>query len=930
MTRRPLRLLVVSGGPQVKRLPELYLQLLGDGAELVFSAAPESLPETVRAHPSASVTTLPLERTGADAAAVGIFRAAADLTRFLDPELEHGGWPRRRAARRLLRLAGYRDSRASARSASELRLAPETYARLRASFRTFERLLPPPHELAEAIGALDVDAVLLVSRCLPGGAEPDVVKVARRLGLPSVLLVWSWDNLSSKAVLNEHPDRLLVWNEIQAREAVEFHAVDRRRVEVVGAANFDRFFEELDAARSRSGEGPRAARPRTILYLGSSAKVAPREVPIFERWLQAVRASGDPRVRDAHVVVRPHPTGRGWESWAPPDERVRLVRPAAKLEPVTLAELLREADAAVALNTSAELEAAIAGVPVLTFRAGDEARGQEASVHFWYLLEAEGGFVVDAPTLEEHVERLAAVLGADRAAASTRALVERFVRPDGIAQPVVPVVASAVLDAARADEARPAPSGPLVPPTIRAGAAAAGGAPRIVVVAPRDHVRALPEVFRELIDSGATLLFAERNPAKLRDAIELLDRSRAQVVELPFRRTGDEAEAVELLRAAGDLVLLFHPDLSDATWSRARAARRLLKTAAQSPRPGAERLARLRVPPPVQAIVADALRRLEQLVPAAPALSEALAETDADAVLLVSRCSIRGPEPEVLKAARDLGLPSTMLVYSWDNLSSKAALNEHPDRLLVWNDLQRREAISLHGVEPSRVAIVGAANFDRFFAELAREERAGLNGSARRTVLYLGSSKASDDEPAIVERWLGALRAAEDPLVREALVVIRPHPGSTKLWKAWQAPDDPLLSLQPGAKGDPAGLARALRAADAVVGLSTTAEIEAAIAGRPVVTFRAGGDAPAQEGLRHFYYLLEGHGGFVVDAPTLDEHVLALARALHGDYDAEALDRFVRTFVRPRGIDRQVAPLVASTVLDPLPVPARAALPASS
>jgi hypothetical protein len=926
MTRRPLRLLVVSGGPQIKRLPELYLQLLGDGVELVFSAAPESLPETVRAHPSASAATLPLERTGADAAAVGLLRAAADLTRFLDPELEHGGWPRRRAARRLLQLAGYRDSRAIARSAAELRLAPETYARLRASFRTLERLLPPHRELAEAIGALDVDAVLLVSRCLLGGAEPDVVKVARRLGLPSVMLVWSWDNLSSKAVLNEHPDRLLVWNEIQAREAVEFHGVDRRRVDVVGAANFDRFFEEHDAASSRSGEGRRGARPRTILYLGSSAKVAPREVPIFERWLRAVRASGDPGVRDAHVVVRPHPTGRGWDSWALPDERVRLVRPAAKLEPVTLAELLREADVAVALNTSAELEAAIAGVPVLTFRAGDEARGQEASVHFWYLLEAEGGFVVDAPTLEEHVERLAAVLGGEGDAASTRALVERFVRPAGISQPVVPVVASAVLGAARADEARPAASGP----TIRADTAAVGGAPRIVVVAPRDHVRALPEVFRELIDSGATLLFAERNPTKLRDAVELLDRSRAHVVELPFRRTGDEAEAVELLRAASDLTLLFHPDLSDATWSRARAARRLLKAAAQSPGPGAERLARLRVPPPVQATVADAMRRLEQLCPASPALCEALAEAEADAVLLVSRCSIRGPEPEVLKAARNLGLPSTMLVYSWDNLSSKAALNEHPDRLLVWNDLQMREAISLHGVEPSRIAVVGAANFDRFFAELARDERAGLNDSARRTILYLGSSKASDDEPAIVERWLRALRAADDPLVRDALVVIRPHPGSTKLWTAWQAPGDPLLSLRPGAKGDPAGLARALRAADAVVGLSTTAEIEAAIAGRPVVTFRAGGDAPAQEGLRHFYYLLEGHGGFVVDAPTLDEHVLALARALHGDYDAEALDRFVRTFVRPRGIDRKVAPLVASAVLDPLPVPARAALPASS
>src|SRR5699024_7327611 len=143
------------------------------------------------------------------------------------------------------------------------------------------------------------------------------------LGLPSIMLVWSWDNLSSKAVQNEHPDRLLVWNELQAREAVELHGMDADRVTAVGAANFDAFFEQL------AGAAP-AAHPPTVLYLGSSPKVAPVEYAIFERWLAAVRPLG------ARVVLRPHPAAReAWDGWDAPGG-VEVIEPHAKIEPEAL------------------------------------------------------------------------------------------------------------------------------------------------------------------------------------------------------------------------------------------------------------------------------------------------------------------------------------------------------------------------------------------------------------------------------------------------------------------------------------------------------------------------------------------------------------------------------------------------------------------
>ena len=273
-----------------------------------------------------------------------------------------------------------------------------------------------------------------------------MVKAARALGLPTLTLVWSWDNLSSKAVLHEHPDRLLVWNETQAREADELQGVAPERVEVVGAPNFDRFFSAVEAAGDRRSGA-------TIVYLGSSTNVAPDEPTIFARWLAAVRA--EPSLRDVEVLVRPHPAGDAWLDWTPPDG-VSLQRPAKKVEPDALAELLAGADAVVALNTSAEIEAAIAGRPVLTFRAGEDAPGQEGSIHFAYLLEQNGGFVLDAATLEDHVRQLVRALAGVHDPGPAERFVERFVRPRGLAEPVAPIVAAAALELAGA---QPAPLG---------------------------------------------------------------------------------------------------------------------------------------------------------------------------------------------------------------------------------------------------------------------------------------------------------------------------------------------------------------------------------------------------------------------------------------------------------------------------------------
>lgn len=405
-----------------------------------------AVPRDLLNHERVRTCSLPFARHDP---AVGLFRATASALWSFSPGLDAASWSRQRAVRRLRKAArayletgpadlpdgleGLLDAIPSVSAAFAER--PPLLAALRGAMREVERLVPPPPALVQALADLAPDVVLMLSRCSLGGVEPDVIKACRALGIPSALLVWSWDNLTSKAVLDEHPDRLLVWNEAQVEEAHHLHGVDRRAIAVTGAPTFDPFFDDVAKRGNHPGSG--------VLYLGSSASVAPDEPAIFERWLAAIRSSSDSLLRDVEVTVRPHPgKEQRWTDAGVARLGVRLALPGPD---APLVDTLLAARVVVALNTSAELEAAVANRPVLTWMAGEDAPGQAHSAHFEYLLDRSGGFVVSASSLDEHRLQLEAALHGADDPDRRRRFVERFLRPRGLELPASECVVDEVL-----------------------------------------------------------------------------------------------------------------------------------------------------------------------------------------------------------------------------------------------------------------------------------------------------------------------------------------------------------------------------------------------------------------------------------------------------------------------------------------------------
>jgi len=311
--------------------------------------------------------------------------------------------------------------------------------------------------------------------------------------------------------------------------------------------------------------------------------------------------------------------------------------------------------------------------------------------------------------------------------------------------------------------------------------------------------------------------------------------------------------------------------------------------------------------------VASVLSRLERSLPPSPPLTAWLQTHAPDVLLLGSMTHYRSPDPELHRAAAALGIPTGACIYSWDHLSSKALLRRAPEAVFVWNDVQADEATRLHAMPASRVLVTGAQCYDHWYAQQPSRDHeelcraVGLDADCRYVLYVCSALTPSPDEPGFVRDWIQALRSAAHPAIRDLGILIRPHPERAREWAdvTTLPPNVVVHGGVPASADARRDFFDAVYHADAVVGLVTSAFLDAAIIGRPVFTITLPQFARHQHDMQHFRYLLEVAGGLPAVADNLREHVDQLGRVLDGDTAWRARqDAFVRAFIRPHGDER--------------------------
>src|SRR5262245_23151651 len=310
----------------------------------------------------------------------------------------------------------------------------------------------------------------------------------------------------------------------------------------------------------------------------------------------------------------------------------------------------------------------------------------------------------------------------------------------------------------------------------------------------------------------------------------------------------------------------------------------------------------------------SALRTAERAVPAAPELRDAVASYRPDVTLVTPLIDLGSYQHDVVRVSRALGIPTGVCIGSWDHLSSKALIRDQPDEVFVWNETQKREAVTMHGLRPERVVVTGAQCFDHWFDRqpaLSYDEfvrKVGLD-PARRFLVYVCSAlfEGSPNEAQFVLEWIGALRNSGHEDLRRIGILIRPHPKRSFEWDGLDLFEFDNVALWPSrgtAPSDPASKADyfdSLFHSSAVVGINTSALIEGGIVGRAVHTFLLPEFQTSQEGTLHFHYLLDA--GLLRAGRDLTEHVSQLAATLAvADPSLHSNRAFVESFVRPHGL----------------------------
>lgn len=414
---------------------------------------------------------------------------------------------------------------------------------------------------------------------------------------------------------------------------------------------------------------------------------------------------------------------------------------------------------------------------------------------------------------------------------------------------------------------------------------------------------------------------SHKKPVGLEGLKAYVDRVR--VLGVVPEHTGMWGAIAHGLRGIMDFVRYLHPRFASATSLRARMKRKVL--------PAAYHWLDA-IPQLAPAHVERAERMLmaaERAIPVCRPIAEFLAEQAPDVMLVSPLIDAASEQVDWVKAAQSDGIRSAACVASWDNLTNKGLLRVEPDLVIVWNEAQKREAHEYHYIPMGKIVATGAQLFDRWFMKrVTRDrqafgERVGLR-DGQPFLLFTGSSSfisESRAEVAFVRKWIAALRASPDPSLREINVLVRPHPYNCHAWDP-----DPLSDL-PGAVFFPRGgynpidpdnradFFDSIYHSAAVVGINTSAMIEAAIIGRPVFSILAEEFSGTQEGTIHFHHLLPEHGGCVRIASTIDEHVQQLSERLRDLEGAQAeTRRFIGSFIRPHGIERPATPIFVDAV----------------
>jgi hypothetical protein len=256
----------------------------------------------------------------------------------------------------------------------------------------------------------------------------------RRLGLPLVGHIASWDHTVGKGIVSPHLRRYIVQNDVMRDDLVRYHGIEAERIVVTGWPQTDVFHRRRARAEYEellSALGLDAARP-VVLVMGNTPTNAPYEARFVERLVQWWEQTGS--VERFSLMFRPHPRDREWRDRfsAALSRAGAAVQEPSFTDLETLAGLLQHGDVVVSNAGTILLDALVNDRPTVCVLYDEGAPPGESwavknvsGEHYRQLMNSEAFYRADR--FEDVVAGIERALAEPQELAGERARVAREV-----------------------------------------------------------------------------------------------------------------------------------------------------------------------------------------------------------------------------------------------------------------------------------------------------------------------------------------------------------------------------------------------------------------------------------------------------------------------------------------------------------------------
>ena len=256
---------------------------------------------------------------------------------------------------------------------------------------------------------------------------------ARRVGLPVVGHIASWDHTVGKGIVAPRLLRYIVQNDLMRDDLVRYHRIERDRIVVTGWPQTDVFHRQRPRAEYEQVVrelGLEPSRP-IVLVMGNTPTNAPYEARFVERLVAWWKQNAAERFS---LLFRPHPRDREWRARFAPalSQAGTAVQEPSFTDLETLAALLQHGDAVVSNAGTILLDAVVNDRPAVCVLYDEGAPAGESwalknvsGEHYKSLIESEAFY--QANRFEDVVAGIERALARPDELATERARIAREV-----------------------------------------------------------------------------------------------------------------------------------------------------------------------------------------------------------------------------------------------------------------------------------------------------------------------------------------------------------------------------------------------------------------------------------------------------------------------------------------------------------------------